>query len=1247
MATAGMRGRIATGRGLFDMRSARAALLVAAAATVAVALAACALVLWQGRSATVTRAADRADSLAMALEQHATQNFQAVRLVFRLVSDNFTQRYRSGIVDPHGLHDMLRDFVRSAPQVGALMILDGEGRSIGDSGSAVPRPLDAADRDYFVVHRAGVLPDIYVSRPVRGRVVPDWRIVASQRLNDASGNMVGVVIASLNPRTIAEFYGSLDRGGGMEINLLRNDGMVLVGHPYEEGAIGHASAELGRLPWEPRASGYVKMAGERGDRHVAFRALADLPLIVAVSFDLDKVLARWRRSAVYYALTAAVVICVVVVLTAVMIAQLNRSERADRALAASEDRLADLVDSMTDWVWEQDADLRFRHMSSGCGNARVDALDTAGFLGKRREDTNILADPELLRRHLEDLQARRPFRDFRASWVLKDGTLGHFSISGKPLFDADGRFLGYRGTGRDVTAEVDASARAARNEHLLFDAIESFPEAFVLWDADDRLVVCNERYRSLMPSVDGDDWAGRTFEEMLRACVAAGLLLEAAGREESWVAERLAGHRDPGEPRETALADGRWMLLSERRTVNGTAAFYIDITNLKKAEMRAEATAAELKRSRDVLQAVLDNVPAIISVKDRDRRYVLMNRFGAETWNLPVERIIGRRLDEFQPPVMSGEAHAGVASAVHDRDLDVLRTGEAQLFYEDHWQQSDGSIRYNLTSKVPLRGTAGEVEGVLSVTMDISRQKRAETRAEAAAQELARSRDLLKAILDNMPARINVKDAERRYIHVNRAHLKTWGVAETDILGKRFEDCVIPHITPADHAERARRIAEHDRLILERERQEIFYEDVYEGASGQKHHFVTCKVPLCGADGRVDAILTVAMEITDRKRAELELVEANQRMADFAETSSDWFWETDAEHRFVLMSDGVRILGTDPRQMIGRSRMNISVDRDSDAAKWEAHVTDLRAHRPFRAFVYRAELNGRTCYIETSGKPLFDAEGRFAGYRGTGRDVTQAVELQQALIEAKDSAVVASRAKSDFLANMSHELRTPLNAVIGFAEMLATGLPGPLTAKQGEYLRDIRDSGRHLLAVINDVLDLAKIEAGRLELHEETVEVRAVVGDCVRLVRERAAMGGVELADRCGAPILLRADLMALKKILTNLLSNAVKFTPSGGRVEVDARIGADGEFAMSVADTGVGMSADEVPRALEPFGQIDGALTRRHQGTGLGLPLSVSLAERMGGSLVVDSEKGRGTTVTVRLPAERVLHAAPSTSAA
>ncbi|HUA55924.1 MAG TPA: HAMP domain-containing sensor histidine kinase [Candidatus Sulfotelmatobacter sp.] len=245
-------------------------------------------------------------------------------------------------------------------------------------------------------------------------------------------------------------------------------------------------------------------------------------------------------------------------------------------------------------------------------------------------------------------------------------------------------------------------------------------------------------------------------------------------------------------------------------------------------------------------------------------------------------------------------------------------------------------------------------------------------------------------------------------------------------------------------------------------------------------------------------------------------------------------------------------------------------------------------------------------------------------YRWAARD------RQGALIQAAQ----ASRSKAEFLANTSHELRTPLNAVIGYAELLATGIPGPLTDKQAEYIGLIRQSGTHLLDLITDILDLAKVDAGRLELQPARVPVSDVIESCVFLMRERVAAGALRLdvAAAADLPALL-VDAARLKQILLNLLSNAVKFTGPGGSIELAARAAADGGVVFSVSDTGRGMTAPEVAVALEAFGQVDGSLERRHGGAGLGLPLARRLTELHGGTLRVASAPGRGTTVTVALP--------------
>jgi signal transduction histidine kinase len=262
------------------------------------------------------------------------------------------------------------------------------------------------------------------------------------------------------------------------------------------------------------------------------------------------------------------------------------------------------------------------------------------------------------------------------------------------------------------------------------------------------------------------------------------------------------------------------------------------------------------------------------------------------------------------------------------------------------------------------------------------------------------------------------------------------------------------------------------------------------------------------------------------------------------------------------------------------------------------------------------------------------------GYVSSFSDITALKQAEQALIAARDQAELANRTKSEFLANVSHELRTPLNAILGFSEIMLHEQLGPLgEPRYREFARDIHDSGAHLLAIINDILDLSRIEAGTFAIDDEVVRVDVLFAAVQRLMRERAAKGGVAITVEVppGLPPV-RADERALKQILLNLLSNAVKFTPAGGHVALQARLDPDGGMALSVRDTGIGMAAADLPKALASFAQVDSSLTRKYEGIGLGLPISRALAELHGGRLELASAPGAGTTATVRLPADRVI---------
>jgi signal transduction histidine kinase len=253
-------------------------------------------------------------------------------------------------------------------------------------------------------------------------------------------------------------------------------------------------------------------------------------------------------------------------------------------------------------------------------------------------------------------------------------------------------------------------------------------------------------------------------------------------------------------------------------------------------------------------------------------------------------------------------------------------------------------------------------------------------------------------------------------------------------------------------------------------------------------------------------------------------------------------------------------------------------------------------------------------------------------------DVTEIRASERKLIEARSLAEMANRAKGDFLANMSHELRTPLNAIIGFSEVISNELFGPIAnEKYLEYIKDINASSLHLLSIINDVLDMSKIEAGKVELAKDVVQVNSVVGKVTRMVGERARSRGIELSALLpDQDMEIWADERSMKQILLNLLANAINFSKPGGKVCIRVIPEKPEVAVIEIEDQGIGMSEEEQERALQPFGQAKPAMTRTSGGTGLGLPITKGLVEAHGGTLTIQSRSGRGTTVRIEMPRER-----------
>jgi len=403
-------------------------------------------------------------------------------------------------------------------------------------------------------------------------------------------------------------------------------------------------------------------------------------------------------------------------------------------------------------------------------------------------------------------------------------------------------------------------------------------------------------------------------------------------------------------------------------------------------------------------------------------------------------------------------------------------------------------------------------------------------------------------------------------------------------------------------------------------------------------------------------------EIEERKSAETALIASESRLSDFARASSDWFWELDSEFRFTDVGDVFfEVTNIAREDVIGKTRRQIAGQLQllEEPEKWEEHFKALETHQSFRDFTYFIRgMDGDHRLISLGGIPVFDGNGKFAGYRGTGADVTRLHEAEEALkivnltletrveerttdlLAEKERAELASRAKSEFLANMSHELRTPLNAIIGFSQITMNETFGTHSNPiYGEYASDVFDASTHLLSVISDILDVSKVEAGEITLEDEIVNISKLIGSCVLLIQERASAKKIRPEIEIHPDVFsVRADERNLKQILINLLSNAVKFSSFDGRITVRTAIKKSGELRISVIDNGCGIASENILKVQEPFGQIRDRPDLAQEGTGLGLPLAKRLTEHHGGVLQIESTFGIGTAIHIDLPAERTV---------
>jgi PAS domain S-box-containing protein len=673
-----------------------------------------------------------------------------------------------------------------------------------------------------------------------------------------------------------------------------------------------------------------------------------------------------------------------------------------------------------------------------------------------------------------------------------------------------------------------------------------------------------------------------------------------------------------------------------------------------------------IRDSEERYRTLVEQAGDAIFITDGEGRFLDANEAATEMIGFAREEIFGMGFTDFLPT----EAHASVKS-----NIEAMRAGRT-VHTERNFRRKDGNWL-----PVEVRAKAMADGRVQAIIRDITERKLAEKELTIALEIAQHRADEIEALLEGSRAVLDTTDFEAAARRIFNACTRITGATagyvallaadgennEVLFLEAGGRPCSVDPDLPMPirglraEAYRLGRTV-HDNAFSESEGVKFLPDGHVAldnalfaplviggivvgilGIANKPGGFTEHDSRLASAFGELAAVaLRNSRNLEALMESETLATESQIRLLEYIEAIPDGFSVFDADMRLVMCNSAYRDLYKEQADAIFPGAYFGDILRSGTekglyppaAGREEEWIEErIQASHEIGPGITRRLVPSRHGWMQIHERRISD--GGLVSVR------TNVTELEI----ARQQAEMASRAKTEFLANMSHELRTPLNAIIGFSEVLARETFGPMgKPRYTGYAHDINESGQHLLGLITDILDISRVEANALILDHEEVDVAALVATCVRLIRERAEMAGLTLDVRVAEMLPgLWADELRVKQILINLLANSIKFTPRGGRITLGVDVAANGGLAFSVADTGIGIAPDDVPAALTTFGQVDGALNRKYEGAGLGLPLSKRLAELHGGTLELDSEPGVGTTVTVCLPAMRAAAATNS----
>ena len=591
-------------------------------------------------------------------------------------------------------------------------------------------------------------------------------------------------------------------------------------------------------------------------------------------------------------------------------------------------------------------------------------------------------------------------------------------------------------------------------------------------------------------------------------------------------------------------------------------------------------------------------------------------------------------------------------SRVHPEDLEFVMQ-QVQDFVqgrnntheiEFRFRHKDGSYRWILTQASLIYNAQGEPERMLGSHIDITKRKQAE-------QNLIESEARFRSFFEQAPLPYQSLDEQGRFLAANRAWSEALGYRQDEVIGKSFADFLADEFKPhfSKNFSRFKNAGEiHGVHFMMRHKDQSLVEVEFDGriAYDQEGSFLQthCLLDNISERKRIEEELRQAKQVLQQSNIELEqkieirtreLAETETKYRTVADFTYDWETWVDNEGRLIYCSPSAeRITGYPSQAFFDNPQLMVDIIHPEDAPAVAEHFQYVQQGDEPESLQYRfVKKSGEVCWMEHVCQSVYDEQGNHFGRRASNRDVTDRIRAEQALVKSRDDAEAAARSKSAFLANMSHEIRTPMNAVLGMTHLM---LQDPLTMVQQDRLAKIRSAGNHLLTLINDILDLSKIDADKLELELINFRADLVLHNVASILGWQVKQKGLELVvENELPPLLLLGDSTRLTQVFLNIAGNAVKFTDEGSvtlRVSVELERETEASLLFEVIDTGIGMTKKQQTNLFNAFDQADSSISRRFGGTGLGLALSMKLVKAMDGDLGVDSVIGEGSRFWFRV---------------